>query len=114
MIRQEEDGQIFWNFPGGHMEAGETPEQTCIREVKEETGYEIAIAGLFCEIKKGSHPGSSGLEYVYLADIVGGEEKLEDGLLESRWVPLDENMIWDVKTLPVIEMYRRDKNDYIF
>jgi len=41
-------------------------------------------------------------------------EKLEDGLLEIRWVSIDENIIWDAKTLPVIEMYRRDKNDYIF
>lgn len=28
----------YWTFPKGHPEAGETPEQTALRELKEETG----------------------------------------------------------------------------
>ena len=33
--------QGLWNGVGGHIDPGETPEQAVIREVKEETGYEI-------------------------------------------------------------------------
>ncbi|NQT49759.1 NUDIX domain-containing protein [Candidatus Kuenenbacteria bacterium] len=34
-----------WLYPGGHVEDNETPEQTVIREVKEETGLDIEIIG---------------------------------------------------------------------
>ena len=36
-------GQHHWGFPKGQMEAGETEEQTAIREVLEETGIEVVI-----------------------------------------------------------------------
>lgn len=32
-----------WAFPKGHAELGETLEQTALREVKEETGYDVQI-----------------------------------------------------------------------
>lgn len=34
-------GGGFWNAPGGKIEDGETPENAAIREVREETGFEI-------------------------------------------------------------------------
>lgn len=33
-----------WSIPGGHLEFGETPEQTAIREIAEETGLEVENA----------------------------------------------------------------------
>ncbi|XXM72490.1 NUDIX hydrolase [Lysinibacillus sphaericus] len=32
-----------WAIPSGGIEIGETPEECCIREVREETGYEVRI-----------------------------------------------------------------------
>ncbi|KKQ18598.1 MAG: hypothetical protein US31_C0003G0027 [Berkelbacteria bacterium GW2011_GWA1_36_9] len=34
-----------WLYPGGHVEKNETPDQTVIREVKEETGLNVGIIG---------------------------------------------------------------------
>jgi 8-oxo-dGTP pyrophosphatase MutT (NUDIX family) len=36
-----------WDFFGGHLEAGETPEQALLREVKEELGVELSGGNFF-------------------------------------------------------------------
>lgn len=36
-----------WGFPKGHMEAGETEEQTALREIREETGASVTLIGGF-------------------------------------------------------------------
>jgi len=42
MVKQHvKRGDIVWNFPGGGIKENETAEEACIREVKEETGYNI-------------------------------------------------------------------------
>lgn len=37
-----------WIIPGGIAEAGESPRQACIREIKEELGLNIKLGGLIC------------------------------------------------------------------
>ncbi|PWW61938.1 NUDIX hydrolase [Actinokineospora spheciospongiae] len=38
--RLDRRGRLLWSLPKGHIEAGETPEQTAVREVAEETGID--------------------------------------------------------------------------
>ena len=40
----------YWSFPKGHVEKGETEEETAIREIKEETGLDVEIVDSFREV----------------------------------------------------------------
>ena len=38
-----EDGVSWWGYPKGHLEEGEKPSEAAVREVYEETGFEVKI-----------------------------------------------------------------------
>jgi 8-oxo-dGTP diphosphatase len=42
----QRDNPRFWELPGGHIAPGETPAEAVLREVREETGVQIAIVEL--------------------------------------------------------------------
>lgn len=88
--RQREIGRngkpIVWAFPGGKLEAGETPEEAAIREVEEETGYIIESNGT---ITSENHP-----QYPVYVHYIGCKllaktelESLPDSIVEVDWVP---------------------------
>ncbi|TNJ68124.1 NUDIX hydrolase [Paenibacillus hemerocallicola] len=97
MVKQNKHGRIFWNFPGGHIEQGEIPEEACIREIEEETGYRVSI-----EECVSASPG----KHVFIARIISGNMKLEDKLLDIAWVSESEEEKWDNKTLEILEKYK--------
>ncbi|WP_108669161.1 NUDIX domain-containing protein [Peribacillus acanthi] len=101
MVKQYvQRGDIVWNFPGGNIEEYETPFETCIREVKEETGYDVAIKELLYTNKK---------KYIFLGEIIGGElyidknNEANNDIIDAAWIPLDEDDKFDNYTAPVLE-----------
>jgi 8-oxo-dGTP diphosphatase len=102
MVKQYvQRGDIVWNFPGGGIEEGESPEQACIREVKEETGYDIRLKGLLHENNK---------KYSFIGGVIGGELFLDNDnqdnldIIEIAWIPLTELKKFDSITLPMLEL----------
>ena len=89
-----------WTMPGGGAELTETPEETMVREVAEESGYQVEpvrLLGLVTDwisAERRLH-GTGPLKVVravYEARITGGELRNEIGgsTDEARWIPLTE------------------------
>ena len=71
----------YWALPGGRVDPGETVEQTIVREVKEETGLDVAIVSKIGDYRE--QGVQDGVEYDYypacfLVKTVGGEIKKQE------------------------------------
>lgn len=96
----EGHGTPAWSLPGGGVDLTETPEQGAIREVREETGFDVAVGGVLAidSYTKGPHERviatdrwARHLRIVYTARITGGTlGTLEvDGSTDrADWLPI--------------------------
>ena len=79
-----------WDLPGGFISYGESPEESLVREVKEETGLDIKIRK-FHHIHTNIVSGLYFLALFYICDITGGTLKANpEEIIEIAWKPLDE------------------------
>ncbi len=79
-----------WTMPSGFMEYGESPEETAIREMKEELDVDVELTGLVSlEMERGD-PRGLCLLVVYTGRIVGGQVTAGDDAAEVRPFPLDQ------------------------
>lgn len=78
----------WWCLPAGFMEAGETPEQTAVRELQEETGVIAQLTGLFGVYAGFDDPRVRTVLILYTGVITGGEERAGDDAIELGWFPL--------------------------
>ncbi len=92
--RTDRRGRMIWSLPKGHIEQGETAEQTAIREVAEETGihgHVLAALGSidYWFVTEGRRVHKT--VHHYLLEFSGGELCDEDvEVTEVAWVPVDE------------------------
>jgi len=99
LIKREHSqrGRLYYLFPGGGLEHGETYEDAVVREVLEETGLDVAVDRLVAVVLRLGNP-----QYHYLVRIQAGEfgsgtgaEMLGQynpsrGTYEAVWMPVNQ------------------------
>ena len=96
----------WWEFPGGKMEAGETPKEALIREIKEELDADISIGRLLDTIEW-DYPTFHLTMHCYMCSLLNDALHLNEheaarwlrtnDLSSVNWLPADNQL------LPLIE-----------
>lgn len=88
--RSIDPGRGNWCIPAGFCEWTEHPQQTAIREIKEETGLEIKITGFFDIFMGMDDPRTHAVLILYMADIVGGQLCAGDDADDAEYFEFNE------------------------
>ncbi len=111
LLRRKDNDK--WTMPGGTMDFGESLGQCAVREVREETGFDIEISGLIGtytdpNVLIAYSDGEVRQEFtlVYAAKINSGELAIDHESKEAVWVSLG-----DALNLPLADSQRRRLQD---
>lgn len=93
LLVQERKTSVYglWNWPAGHVDAGETLQEAAVREAQEETGLKVKLVNskpLYVG------PGDRNTEHVvhlFEGEVIGGKLKVQtDELLNAKWFSVDK------------------------
>ena len=95
-----------WEFPGGKVEEGETPEEALVREIKEELDVEVEVEDLLDTVEYDYPKFHLSMDCfickVKYGDFVLKEHKnakwlTKDTLNSVGWLPADEGLVKKIK-----------------
>ena len=97
-----------WEFPGGKVESGETPQQALVREIQEELATKIRVGDLITTIEY-DYPTFHLSMDCFWCEVAERELKLmeaedarwltKDKLYSVSWLPADMTLIAEIKKL---------------
>lgn len=121
LIERQRLDRHYFTFPGGGVDAGETPEQAVVREMYEETGLRVAVKRKLANVWfRGNR------QEFFLIETVGGEfgtgngEEFQDpppmgshsfGTYHPLWMPVGELLDHPVLPVEMAEMVVRSRQE---
>lgn len=115
ILLQKRSDNSLWALPGGTMEIGESIGETVIREVKEETGFDVQpeyIVGIYSDPKHiiAFSDGEVRQQFsvCFVCSIVGGRLQVSDESCEVKFISLQE-----IEQLSMHPSIRRRIKDYL-
>lgn len=122
------DGQVFatqrgygewqgwWEFPGGKMEPGESPQVALVREIREELDAEISV-GRLLETVEWDYPKFHLTMHCFLCSLLSDSVHLNeheaaawltrDTLHSVKWLPADEGLVGKIGEVMDLSRWRR-------
>ena len=97
----------WWEFPGGKMEEGESPEEALVREIREELSAEISVEELLCTVEY-DYPKFHLTMHCYWCSLVTEALHLNEHEA-ARWLTSEEldSVDWLPADLLVVEAIKK-------
>ena len=102
------DWKGWWEFPGGKLESGETPEECIVREIREELATEVKAERILGVVDY-DYPTFHLTMHCILCTIVSGDLKLleheaaqwinKENLYDAGWLPADKLILPEIEKL---------------